>query len=50
MEVWTGAEGSGASGIEGRIIGDRLRRDEGREQSDPAGESEREREKERKSG
>ncbi len=45
LEVWTGAEGSGAPGIEGRIIGDRLRRDEGREQSDPAGERERERKK-----
>ncbi len=50
LEVWTGAEGSGAPGIEGRIIGDRLRRDEGREQSDPAGErekTERERKEER---
>lgn len=48
LEVWTGAEGSGAPGIEGRIIGDRLRRDEGREQSDPAGE--REKTRERKEG
>ncbi|KAK2878918.1 hypothetical protein Q8A67_019709 [Cirrhinus molitorella] len=48
LEVWTRAEGSGAPGIEGRIIGDRLRRDEGREQSDPAGEREKKPERERK--
>lgn len=48
LEVWTRAEGSGAPGIEGRIIGDRLRRDEGREQSDPAGERENQTERERK--